>query len=90
MDVFGLADRETFSAEYLIANVAPGLLLLKNRLAYPTAATDKYQRTKVSSNTTNHRAITCKKNNIWQCQANNIPNMALSKLKTNTENPGEH
>ena len=35
MDVFGLADRETFSAEYLIANVAPGLLLLKNRLAYP-------------------------------------------------------
>ena len=32
--MFGLADRETFSIEYLIANIATGLLLLGNRLAY--------------------------------------------------------
>ena len=32
--MFGLADWETFSIEYLIANIATGLLLLGNRLAY--------------------------------------------------------
>ena len=32
--MFGLADRETFSIEYLIAYIATGLLLLGNRLAY--------------------------------------------------------
>ena len=32
--MFGLADRETFGIEYLIANIATGLLLLENRLAY--------------------------------------------------------
>ena len=32
--MFGLPDRETFSIEYLIANIATGLLLLGNRLAY--------------------------------------------------------
>ena len=32
--MFGLADRETFSIEYLIVNIATGLLLLRNRLAY--------------------------------------------------------
>ena len=32
--MFGLADRDTFSIEYLIANIATGLLLLGNRLAY--------------------------------------------------------
>ena len=32
--MFGLADRETFSIEHLIANIATGLLLLGNRLAY--------------------------------------------------------
>ena len=32
--MFGLADRETFSTEYLIANIATGLLLLGNRLTY--------------------------------------------------------
>jgi len=32
--MFGLADRETFSIEYLIANVATGLLFLGNGLAY--------------------------------------------------------
>ena len=32
--MFGVADRETFSIEYLIANIATGLLLLGNRLAY--------------------------------------------------------
>ena len=32
--MFGLADRETFVIEYLIANIATGLLLLENRLAY--------------------------------------------------------
>ena len=31
--MFGLADRETFSIEYLIVNIATGLLLLGNRLA---------------------------------------------------------
>ena len=31
--MFGLADRETFSAEHLIANIATGLLLLGYRLA---------------------------------------------------------
>ena len=32
--MFGLADRETFSIEYLMANIATGLLLLGNRLTY--------------------------------------------------------
>ena len=32
--MFGLADRDTFSTEYLIANIATGLLLLGNRLTY--------------------------------------------------------
>ena len=32
--MFGLADRETFSIEHLIANIATGLLLLGNRLGY--------------------------------------------------------
>ena len=32
--MFGLADRETFSTEYVIADIATGLLLLENRLAY--------------------------------------------------------
>ena len=32
--MFGLAGRETFSIEYFIANIATGLLLLGNRLAY--------------------------------------------------------
>ena len=32
--MFGLADRETFSIEYLVANIATGSLLLGNRLAY--------------------------------------------------------
>ena len=34
LDMFGLADRETFSTEYVIADIATGLLLLENRLAY--------------------------------------------------------
>ena len=32
--MFGLADRETFSIEHLIANIATGLLLFGNRLGY--------------------------------------------------------
>ena len=32
--MFGLADRETFSTEDVIADIATGLLLLENRLAY--------------------------------------------------------
>ena len=32
--MFGLVDRETFSTEYVIADIATGLLLLENRLAY--------------------------------------------------------
>ena len=32
--MFGLVDRETFSIENLVANIATGLLLLGNRLAY--------------------------------------------------------
>ena len=32
--MFGLADRETFSIEHLIAKIATGLLLLGNRLGY--------------------------------------------------------
>ena len=32
--MFGLTDRETFSIEYLIADIATGLPLLGNRLAY--------------------------------------------------------
>ena len=47
--MFGLADWETFAIEHLITNIATDLLV----------ATDKYQRTKVSSNTTNK--TTCKK-----------------------------
>ena len=58
--MFGLTDRETFSIEYLIANIATGLPLLGNRLAYAQPQLhDKYQRTKVSSNTAN--TTTCKK-----------------------------
>ena len=44
----GLADRETFSAEHLIANIGTGLLLLgNNEIGLRTVTTDKYQRTKV-------------------------------------------
>ena len=32
--MFGLTDRETFMIEYLIADIATGLPLLGNRLAY--------------------------------------------------------
>ena len=32
--MFRLANRKTFSIEYLIANIATGLLLLGDRLAY--------------------------------------------------------
>ena len=46
--MFGLADRETFTIEYLIANIATGLLLLgNNEISLRTVTTDKYQRTKV-------------------------------------------
>ena len=46
--MFGLANRETFTIEYLIANIGTGLLLLgNNEISLRTVATDKYQRTKV-------------------------------------------
>ena len=60
--MFGLADRATFSIEYLIANIATGLLLLGNRLAYAQSqlTLEVPNWTKVSSsNTTN--TTTCKK-----------------------------
>ena len=54
------------SIVFLIANTATGLLLSGNRLAYAATA-DRYQVTKVSSNTTN--TTTC-----------DIPKMAISKF----------
>ena len=45
--MFGLTDRKSFYCVYLIANIATGLLLLGNRLAYaqPQLTSTKEPRT---------------------------------------------
>ena len=54
--MFGLANRETFTIEYLIANIGTGLLLLgNNEISLRTVATDKYQRTKVMKQLRHHK-----------------------------------
>ena len=75
--MFGLADREAFSIEYLIANIATGLLLLGNRLAFAQWQLTSAKEPRPAALTPQTRP-SIKTN--WRCQANNIPNMAISKF----------
>ena len=77
--MFGLADRETFSIEYLIVNIATGLLLLGNRLAYAQSQLTSAKEPRSAALTPQTRPPV--KTN-WQYQANNILNMAISKFKS--------
>ena len=51
--MFGLTDRETFIIEYLIADIATGLPLLGNRLAYaqPQLTSTKERRSALTPQT---------------------------------------
>ena len=73
--MFGLTDRETFSIEYLIANIATGLLLLGNRLAYaqPQLISTKERRSALTPQTRSSLKIKLTSDNakritflIWQ------------------------